>query len=442
VIVTDTRELKLELAELLGPRFVTDSRNGVLGTAYPRDLAEMRRLIVCTQESGVALVPRGAGTSPFGGASAKEGVVVSFERLNRILSIDAAGQLARVQPGVVWQQLIDDLADHQLMPRVYPSSRAVSTVGGFVAQGGIGIGGFQFGSIHDTVEAVQLVAGDGEVLSLEGPELDLAIGAEGRTGMLMAISLRLQPLAAMEPVVVSSDRLDELEHCLMDLARQSLPVWSVSLMDRAAVGLLASRESASFELPRGRYAALFSFRRADRLTILPRLRGCVLACGARLIPTGGSNDLWLDRFMGLQALGTTPVPMQFRLELGALSQLLARISPALRAGLAFEAVVAGAAQPLAVRFFLTVPPSSPAENAVIARHLLAAAKSLGGETYATGAFFLEEAEAVYGPEQLRRLIAFHAATDPLDRLNPGKAFPTSQQHAERAERTGAIGSQA
>jgi FAD/FMN-containing dehydrogenase len=422
VITTDTTELRLELAELLGARFAPEHRNGVLGTAFPRDLAEVRRLVMCTGESGAPLVPRGAGTSPFGGATAKEGVVVSFERLDRVLHVDPARQLATVQSGVIWQHLLDELQAHQLIPRVYPSSRAFSTVGGFVAQGGVGVGSFQYGSIQDAVQSVRLVAGDGEVLTLEDGDLDLIVGAQGRTGLLAEITVRLQPAAAMEPFVVSWDRLDELEPCLTDLARQHLPVWSVSVMDRAAVSLRAGMDSAGFELPSGRCAALFSFRRADRQAVLPRLRGCVLACGARPVPTTGSNDAWLDRFMTLQALGTTPVPMQFRLELGRLHELLAALGPALRSRLAFEAVAASRPSAIAVRFFLTEQPGSPAENATIARHLLAAAKELGGDTYSTGLYFLDEAEAVYGAEHLRRLTEFHAATDPLDRLNPGKGF--------------------
>ena len=137
----DCPDLRLQLREAFGERFAPGD-NGLIGTVAPQDAAELRKLILCTRESGVPLVPRGAGTSPFGGAKASEGVVLSFERLNRVVQVNARAELVRVEPGVVWRQLIDQLRSRGLMPRVYPSSAASSTVGGFVAQGAWGSAAF------------------------------------------------------------------------------------------------------------------------------------------------------------------------------------------------------------------------------------------------------------------------------------------------------------
>ncbi|MHB8617989.1 MAG: FAD-binding oxidoreductase, partial [Chloroflexota bacterium] len=394
----------------------------VVGITSPRTEAELRKLIWVTRESGVPLVPRGAGTSPFGGAAASEGIVLSFQSLNRVLDIDKARQLVRVQPGLVWRDLMDDLRPHVLMPRVYPGSAASSTVGGFVAQGGVGVGSFQYGSIAHCVESARLIRGDGESVNLRGQSLELVVGAEGRTGILVDIVLRLRPLAAMEPLVAVFNRATEIEACLTDVARRALPLWSVSIMDRSAVDLQGRRRPNQFPLPLGRYAALFSFRAPERLQVLPKLRGSILASGGRLFPTPVDHDAWIGHFMGLQALGTTPIPMQFRLPPGTLAELISTIRPELRSRLAFEGVVGDTARCLTVRFFLLDRPETAEENFEAARELLALTKRVGGNIYATGAFFLEEAEDVFGPDRLARMAAFREDADPDGRLNPGKAF--------------------
>ena len=426
----DSADLKLQLREVFGKGFVP-GHNGIVGTVAPQTEAELRKLILCTRESGVSLTPRGAGTSPFVGAVASEGVILSFERLSAVIDIDQQAELARVQPGVVWRELMNQLRPLGLMPRIHPSSAAYSTVGGFVAQGGVGVGSFQFGSIGDCVQSVRMLAGNGDTIELNGKSVGLAVGAEGRTGILVEVTLRLQPLAAMEPVVAVFSRVDEIEGCLANLARRELPLWSISMMDRSAVDLQSKLRPDGFELPQGRYAALFSFRVEDRKRVLPKLRGCILASGGKPIAGSADHDAWTDHFMGLQALGTTPVPMQFRVPLGKLAELAQAIQPELRRKLAFEGVMAGVAKSVTVRFFLTDRPETAEDNLLVAHELLRLAKQVGGEVHATGAVFLEEAEAVFGAEHLSKMILLGHALDPDGRFNPGKAFEPEPPAAAR-----------
>jgi glycolate oxidase len=67
-----------------------------------RDTLAVQNLARWAARHRVALVPRGAGTGVSGGANASRGcVIVSFERMNRILSIDSSAMLAVVEPGVL-----------------------------------------------------------------------------------------------------------------------------------------------------------------------------------------------------------------------------------------------------------------------------------------------------------------------------------------------------
>ncbi|MDE3074556.1 MAG: FAD-binding oxidoreductase [Chloroflexota bacterium] len=417
------RQLQQRLHAHFRSHFQASREDDILGTVRPGNGTELLDVISIASENGCALVPRGAGTSPFAGAVPLQGLIIDFDRLDRILAVDEQQRLATVQPGVIWQVLIEHLATFGLMPCVYPSSQAISTVGGFVAQGGVGIGSFQYGAIDRTVQSIRLLTLGGESLTLAAEALDLAVGVEGRTGLIAEITLRAQPAARMIPVVGLFDRVTALEACLSEIARRELPAWSVSFMDPAASAASGgSPRGLALSLPLGRYAALLSFREADRRPLLPEIRSAVLVAGGELSKVSGSNDDWMSRFMSLQQAGTTPIPLQFKLPVDRLAELVRQLSPKVRAQLAFQGALSNGGSGLAVRFFYRAAPRFVDENMELAHLLLEAVKYLGGEVYATGAYFLSEAEAVYGAERLIRLRAFLAMTDPRGCMNPDKAF--------------------
>lgn len=412
-----------ELRELYNDRFTPGNGNGFLGSVAPESVAELRRLVEITAASSVALLPRGAATSPYHpDAGHVSGLAVSFQHLNRILHVDPAGHTVKVEPGVTWRRLANYLWPLGFMLRVLPSSQDVSTVGGFVAQGGVGIGSYEFGSIDESVVAVRMMTANGQIVTLHGSEVDLAVALEGRTGLLLEILLRVQPLAAVEPLVATFNRIAELEACLAEVSQHGLPLWSVAIVDRAAVDLQTRLGMGSFSLPQGRYALLCSFRKGDRQRVLPRLRGAVLAAGGGFLSSHRSHDDWVACFMGLQACGTTPVPMQFRVPLGRLGDLLHAIDPEQRNRLAFEAVAVDGARFIVLRVFLIEPPHTTEENQGIANQILDLVKEVGGQTYATGRLFKGEAHRLYGLELLDRVAQFRWTADPDDRLNPGVAF--------------------
>jgi FAD/FMN-containing dehydrogenase len=370
------------LRSVLGERF-SPGPDPILGSAAPLDEAELRKLILGARDARVRLVPRGAGSSPFHPKHLADALIVSTRHLNQVLEIDVEHQLAHVQAGLLWGDLMEQLGQRELMPRVYPSSAAFSTVGGFVATGGVGVGSFQYGSISDCVVSARIVRPNGDIAELAGSDLESATGLAGDAGIILDVVLRLQPLARMEPLVALFSRVSEVEGCIASARHRGLPLWSIGLMDRAAIELGARMRPDVFALPRGRYALLFSFRSSDRLQTLPRLRGTVLAAGGQIGAAGGSDhDTWVKRFMGLQGLGTTPVPMQFRFPSGVLSQVIRDVPVELRRHVAFEGVVNGPSDGVVVRFFLTDAHAGAKDAVATASQLLAMAVRHGGESLA------------------------------------------------------------
>ncbi len=413
--------LRQELRSLLGPDFRPSESGPLIGVAQPATETELATIVATAAEAGVHIVPKGSGTSPYGGSVASAGLVVSFAHFNRILAIDPVARLVTVEPGVLWQDLIDGLLIDRLMPRVYPSSRGFSTIGGFVAQGGVGIGSYQFGSIGESIDNVRVIDARGQAKDLGESELDLVVGAEGRTGLLSRLTLRLQPWTPMSPVLGSFAHSDQLEACFASCATLPLRIWSVSFIDPAASAMRSMvggpREP---RLPEDRYTALFlTDAGADDLALLASAIG---DAGGSVTHQGGDPDRWIDRLMTVQVLRTTAIPMQFMLPAGHLGAMLEAIPPEARQHVGFEGVLVAGGSTLVVRFILTSRPFSASENLDLASRLIGLAQQVGGSSYSTGLFFPAEAEAELGSERLQRLREFRNLQDPKRLLNAGKAF--------------------
>ncbi|MHA1289974.1 MAG: FAD-binding oxidoreductase, partial [Candidatus Thorarchaeota archaeon] len=109
--------------------------------AQPTSAEEVKALYEFANKEKVPLTPRGAGTSGYGGAiPRKGGIIVDMRRMDKILSVDEENMTVTVEPGVVWTNLQFELNQLGLDVRAYPSSGLSATIGGWIAQGGDGIG--------------------------------------------------------------------------------------------------------------------------------------------------------------------------------------------------------------------------------------------------------------------------------------------------------------
>ncbi len=101
---------------------------------YPKCAADVREAVGWARERGLSLVARGAGTGLSGGSvPGGRTAVITMERMNRGLSIDAEARSAEVEPGVVNGALDPLLVPFGLFYAPDPASRGVSTIGGNIA---------------------------------------------------------------------------------------------------------------------------------------------------------------------------------------------------------------------------------------------------------------------------------------------------------------------
>jgi len=167
---------------------------------------DVRRTVEVCARHKVAVVARGAGTGLSGGANAVDGcVIISLEKMNRILEINDLERFAVVQPGVINDDLRAAVAEHRLWYPPDPASSPWSTIGGNVATNAGGICCVKYGVTRDYVLELEVVTSRGELVRLgrrtakgvAGFDLaGLLVGSEGTLGVITEITVRLRPLPA------------------------------------------------------------------------------------------------------------------------------------------------------------------------------------------------------------------------------------------------------
>lgn len=145
-------------------RFATDASHYQVmpaAVAFPRDAADVAAAIAIAREEGVAITPRGGGTSQ-NGQTINTGLVLDCSRhLNRILEIDPANRRAVVQPGLVLDELNRALAPHRLWYPVDVSTASRATLGGMAGNNSCGARSLRFGTMRDNVRAIEAILPDG-----------------------------------------------------------------------------------------------------------------------------------------------------------------------------------------------------------------------------------------------------------------------------------------
>jgi glycolate oxidase len=165
-------------------------------------------------EHGIPVVPRGAGTGLAGAAIGGAGeLVLSTERMTRVLEVSVEDELAVVEPGVLNGDLNAQLAERGLWFAPDPASRAISTIGGNIATNAGGLLCAKYGVTREAVLGLKVVLADGRLLELghrtvkgvTGYDLTaLMIGSEGTLGVIVEATLRLRPLPRGAAATISA----------------------------------------------------------------------------------------------------------------------------------------------------------------------------------------------------------------------------------------------
>ena len=214
--------------------------------ARPSSTEEVAAILLLANRKGFPVVPRGAGTGMSGGSvPVQGGVVLSLERMDRILEINEEDLLAVVEPGVITGELQRVVEARGLFYPPDPASHAVCTIGGNVAECAGGLRAVKYGVTKDYVLGLEVVLPTGEIIktgartakSVAGYDLTkLMVGSEGTLGVATKITLKLLPLP--ESVLTLSaffPDIDSAARAVSGIIRERVLPRALELVDRASL---------------------------------------------------------------------------------------------------------------------------------------------------------------------------------------------------------------
>lgn len=405
----------------------------------PASEEELVALVRWAQEKQLPLTPRGRATSGYGGVlPVKGGLVVDFFHLGKLLEIDTQSLTATVQPGICWEKLDRELAKQELTLRLYPSSYPASTVGGWLAQGGAGFGSYESGWFRDNVVTARVVLADGSVREFSGADLDLVSEAEGTTGLISEVTVKVMPREALGVISIGCSDAYDLQRLLELIVKDGMPIWSLSFISPRMAemkNLAPLREHAGHSvgervlLPAS-YVMTLAFREKDRRRINDVLPGLVKSCQAELLGDKIAHHEWDDRFkiMVVKRLGPSLVPAEVVIPLSSLGKMMAEVErkvsqPVIKEGLVIRPGAGGNPE-VAILGFIPSDQRKFSYNFIfiLTLTIMKIAEKNGGRPYATGLYFAAKADRILGRERLGRLKAFKSRIDPDNILNPGKVM--------------------
>jgi glycolate oxidase len=251
------------IADLVGRRaFETDAltayRRLPLAVVLPRSSEEVARVMKFCRDSGVNIVPRGAGTSLSGGAIPQEdAIVLGLSKMSRILEINLADRYARVEAGVTNLAISEAVGPEGFFYAPDPSSQLACTIGGNIGMNSGGAHCLKYGVTTNNILGVRLVTLDGEIVEIGGPQLDaggldllgLICGSEGQLGVVTEATVRLLRAAeGARPVLFGFDAAEDASQCVAAIIGAGIVPVAMEYMDRLAIEICENYAHAGYPL--------------------------------------------------------------------------------------------------------------------------------------------------------------------------------------------------
>ncbi|HEX4403354.1 MAG TPA: FAD-linked oxidase C-terminal domain-containing protein [Polyangia bacterium] len=253
----------LQTAETLEPYARDESGRGV----FPPDAAvlcdtraEIELVLRLAAEHKIPVTPRGTGTGMTGGAlPVRGGLVLSTERMKRIIDISVDDRIAIVEPGVVNGDLQAAVEAQSMFYAPDPASLAMCSMGGNVAENAGGPRAFKYGVTRDWTLGLVVTLMGGETLRLgrktpkgvTGYDLTaLFVGSEGTFGVTSEITVKLvgRPEAVGTLIAIMPDAMTA-GRAVSGIIRKGYRPRALELMDKATIDHV--RPKAAFTFPEG-----------------------------------------------------------------------------------------------------------------------------------------------------------------------------------------------
>jgi Fe-S oxidoreductase len=281
----------------------------------------------------------------------------------------------------------------------------------------------------------------GEVREFSGSDLDLIADAEGTTGFITQVTLRVQPLEELEVVSIGCPNPHDLQRLIETIIAKDLPIWSLmfinprmaELKNRAPLMEHSGHPVEERVLLPAAYIMTLAFRKKDRDTFMGKLTEILKLCEAEVLSQKISEHEWKNRFklMVVKRLGPSLVPAEVVIPLKGLGDVLAEIERKIDQPLVKEGLVIrngrGGEPEVVILGFIPSDQRKFSYNFVfgLVLTLMKIAKKSGGRAYSTGMYFTSKVTEILGDSRVAKIESFKKQVDPKGLLNPGKVIGNS-----------------
>ena len=206
---------------------------------------EISAVLKYCNERNIAVTPRGSGTGLCGGCVPKDGgVVLSTEKMKKVLEVDAKNMTATVEPGVLLMEFPKSLEGTGLFYPPDPGEKT-ATMGGNAMTNAGGMRAVRYGVTRDYVLGMEVVLANGDVLHLGGKNvktssgyslIDLMVGSEGTLGFLTKLTVKLvpEPKTNVSLLIPFAD-LDACIEAVPEVLRCGCEPTAVEFMEREVI---------------------------------------------------------------------------------------------------------------------------------------------------------------------------------------------------------------
>ncbi|MBC7399906.1 MAG: FAD-binding protein, partial [Mucilaginibacter sp.] len=225
----------------------------------PKSTQEVSALLKLCNEYLIPVTPRGAGTGLSGGAlPIMGGLVMAMERFNQIINIDEQNLQATVQPGVITEDFMNQVAAKGLLYPIDPASKGSCFIGGNVAHGSGGPRVVKYGTIREYILNLELVLPSGEIIWTGANTLkyasgynltQLIIGSEGTLGIVTKIVVKLIPAPTVDALMLASFTSNDAAcKAVSAIFRAGIVPSALEFMERRGVEWVIEKDAIVFDL--------------------------------------------------------------------------------------------------------------------------------------------------------------------------------------------------
>ncbi|MGM0651864.1 MAG: lactate racemase domain-containing protein [Bacillota bacterium] len=213
----------------------------------PSSAEELSAILKLANREMIPVTPRGAGSGLSGGAvPLSGGILVSTERMNKIIEIDKKNLIAVLEPGVITNDFNDEVQKENLFFAGYPMSIEMCYIGGNVAENAGGGRAIKYGVTGRYITGLEVVLPSGEICTFGGKRvkdvtgyniLQLMIGSEGTLGIFSKIFVKLLPLpkAKIDMMVLFEDAQSAIDAVPLIMNTMRIIPTGIEFMDKISL---------------------------------------------------------------------------------------------------------------------------------------------------------------------------------------------------------------